>query len=451
MAVLEYLSYGTKAEGNNAAVTPALPSNPAWTPATGDTVFVIGVLRENGGTLSITAGWTLIDSQAHATGESYVAVWYKAWASGMTAPTVTPSGGGSNDTVVAQTFVLRGPWSSISTIMKGSVPTSGDAIDVSTLTNGFDTYDGSVLLLVGGYSNDTTAISYNQHIETAAIYPKWNGGQFAASTLGSDAALAWNVASFDTATTGISSSYIRSYLSSSPNTDAVYIWIHIRGDAYPPPPSYTGFADILMGARLDDFEFIGGANYVGFADILMGARLDDISTVPANPWLVYGITPSWNMEGLPANMLLEGWEVVVKINGVARPVSQLNIRRTGDRLTINSVFPGYYAPAVGATLDLEIVYHSSGGAMTTIPIASTLITYALPATEASSIISEVDGQPASSAEWLPKRVIYRSTHRVRTEVDWYVRVGDSYDGMAITDVVTVLGNSSPWFTEVGYG
>ena len=99
-----YLGAGTYAAGNNASVTPGLPAGLL----NGDLLVLCTSIRDAVGSANTPAGWTLAYSGVSAgAAAGYQKVFYRAYATGVTAPTVTFTGGGSNDTTQAIILAFR--------------------------------------------------------------------------------------------------------------------------------------------------------------------------------------------------------------------------------------------------------------------------------------------------------------------------------------------------------
>ncbi|TDP97644.1 hypothetical protein [Labedaea rhizosphaerae] len=88
---------GTVASANNAAVTPTLPGGVAE----GDALYLVAGIRGTAGSANTPAGWTLIyDSTS-------LRVFTRRYTAGVTAPTVTFSGGVAGDDTLAAIAALR--------------------------------------------------------------------------------------------------------------------------------------------------------------------------------------------------------------------------------------------------------------------------------------------------------------------------------------------------------
>lgn len=443
MAVLSYLAKGAKAQSNAAAITPELPS---WTQASGDTVFVMAMVRENGATLSISAGWDLVESYVSATNEVAMYIWKRAWFAGMTAPTITPTGAGSNDCLLGQTIAVRGTISSISLIEKGD-GTNGATTYRQTTSPAVAIVNGDVSLFFYAATNDYASVSLDQqNYQPGGAWPKWSQSGYELTTQGADATIAWSLAGWDTPSDG-TSTWIEAAVGLPPDATPCYIWIKINGEAHPPPPQVK--IDWLLGFDISP-TYISGARQNLIVDWLLGFDISP-AKIAVSPKRVAALGASWNMDGVPQALIQEGWKVSATVAGIACPLTQLTLRRSGTLLTVEAGFPGYFAPPIGAVLSIGVVYYGAGGTSFEIPVASSLVTQRRPSTKESFIVAEADGQAVKRTQWQPRRILYFTKQRIRTEVDFFVMPGDIYDDRAISETVTVIGNSSVWFTEVDCG
>lgn len=94
-----YVAAGVAATGNNASVAPALPAGVA----AGDLLLAVASIRNSGtGTVNVPAGW----SQVAVFGNlAVLGRWYGA---GVTAPTITFTGGVANADTIARVVAFRG-------------------------------------------------------------------------------------------------------------------------------------------------------------------------------------------------------------------------------------------------------------------------------------------------------------------------------------------------------
>ena len=127
---------GAKGEGNNANVTPGLPSY-----ATGDILFVASMSRYNSGGPAVmsVSGYTEL-LQYSATTNNSVALFAKKAGASESAPTVAVSGGVGGGTVIAFMWSMSG----------------GDADNLGTI-------------VVASATNNDTSADFN--IETSALTP----------------------------------------------------------------------------------------------------------------------------------------------------------------------------------------------------------------------------------------------------------------------------------------
>lgn len=110
---IEYVGIGADAVGNNTSVVPALPTGLQ----TGDLLLINAAIRNSGvGTVSATppAGWHILRSGAN------MSLLGRYYAAGVTAPTVTFTGGVANATTQARCFAFRGTSKDIATVIDTS-------------------------------------------------------------------------------------------------------------------------------------------------------------------------------------------------------------------------------------------------------------------------------------------------------------------------------------------
>ena len=103
---IEFVAVGTYAAANNASVTPGLPAGLQ----DNDILILLTSIREDGGSANTPSGWTLgvggTVTPAN-TVECYIKVFWRKWVTGVTAPTVTFTGGGTGDTTQARIYAFR--------------------------------------------------------------------------------------------------------------------------------------------------------------------------------------------------------------------------------------------------------------------------------------------------------------------------------------------------------
>lgn len=154
MAV-SYVGAGTYVSGNNAAVTPGLPSGIV----DGDLLVIIAAYREDTATsIPTPAGWTAGPggiSSATAV-EMRLQMFYRTFTTGVTAPSVTFTGGGANDTTQAIMLAFRGARVSGTVVDRqllstGTLPSN---ILVYTATGPFAV--GDMAIVVRAATNDDT-------------------------------------------------------------------------------------------------------------------------------------------------------------------------------------------------------------------------------------------------------------------------------------------------------
>jgi len=97
-----YVAAGTPAHADNAAVAPSIFAGAT----AGDAIFVLAAIRSSGtGTLTTPSGYTRLPVWNST---DNVQLYVKVHSGSESAPTITPSGGSSGDTVSAVTFGFRG-------------------------------------------------------------------------------------------------------------------------------------------------------------------------------------------------------------------------------------------------------------------------------------------------------------------------------------------------------
>ncbi len=189
-----YVGAGSYAAGNNTAVTPGLPSGIQ----AGDLLVLITSIREYVSvSISSISGWTHFVTSANSTDTS-VQVWCKLATGSDTAPTVTWTGGGTNDTTQAVILAFRGayqnavaPGDALSWATVGSV-TVPPYYYLDTVLGA--TYPGAAYFIAGAWGNDyvMTQTAPTEYDSSGHIPADFNTGDIfftQTSTLGSDATL----------------------------------------------------------------------------------------------------------------------------------------------------------------------------------------------------------------------------------------------------------------------
>jgi len=462
---IDVVAKGTWVAGNNTALTPIIPSGGQ----TNDTVFCLGYVRENGATLACTAGWSLVTTYAGPSTENRMSLWSVAWTSGMGNPTVTPSGSGSNDTTLAVCFIVRGTISGTTVIASGQNTYATNETFVSNNANQASTPgDGFLCLSAAAAALSTYGTpnvlnnnaTFGPYTETSGIF--WSSDQ--SSTLGADASVHWAMLQAPATLNGTTDFWIFR------NTyNANRIWALLKFDSTP-PPIWTANLDLLIGWR---GSYASGSFYDSdsFLDIVIGAEID-VGEVLDNTQIInldtaigatVGITEFAAPAIYEANGFSAAWDapatplgprykqtVSVKLNGNSVPVKAITLRRDLDKLRVNVEAVGWIAGTIGQSLVVNIVVTPTSGPPISIEAVNCVVSGIDATMQTTAIYGEAAMQPPSGVWWEPKKVLYSSSGRTRTEVDWFVRPGDVYGDLTIINVVTVVGGDY-WFTEVGYG
>lgn len=204
---ITFLGAGTYAAGNNAAVTPGLPAGLV----SGDFLVLIVTIRENVGTsIATPAGWTSLYNAASATRKITGGIFYRDWTAGVTAPTVTPAGGGANDTTQALILGYRGVATSGTQILLDSYNVDGTAdawpfgsiLGRAVFRGSYAAEDHLLHFYISGFTqaanatpgstNGPAAQEYYASGSTYVNIPYTTG--YSTTALGSDASLAWSTA-----------------------------------------------------------------------------------------------------------------------------------------------------------------------------------------------------------------------------------------------------------------
>lgn len=461
---------GTWLAGNNAALTPTIPSGGQ----SGDTVVCIGYVRENGATLGISGGstWTQIGTHASPANEMRASVWYAAWTSGLANPTVTPSGSGSNDTTLATCILLRGQFNSTTLLFGGTVTTTtsqssyqGNALVLgdSCLTVSFVPSATEAALTM--YAHSYVSGGMDDQAESTPPQRFWTNAII--STSGADSSAIWGFVELPVAFDGTNDYLIIEDVWSASGNQLEF---RIKFNSTPPvlPPSIThdaiidlviGWAgslalpktyehalniDLLVGFS-GNIAKVDQRSHVQNIDLLVGGECT-VSWTPAVITEIFGVSPAWNSAAQTDETALRDWIINVTIDGVPIPATSVTIRRSLGMVSLSVNVAGFIVPVAGALLSVNVFFRDTA-MIQTIDGYVTQSTYAKPT---SVILASRTDQQSYGVAWSPSRITYRSNSRIRTEVDWFVRPGDLVNGVTINDVVTVLGGKS-WMTEVGYG
>jgi hypothetical protein len=141
----------------------------------------------------------------------------------------------------------------------------------------------------------------------------------------------------------------------------------------------------------------------------------------------------------------DGWLARIRIDGTAWPASQITLNRGLDDSRATLQIPGRVPAPIGAPVEIAIVRDG-------IEVGAFVGTIA-ESPQDGDLTTIIATGPAvlSNATWQHKTALYRANGRLRTEVDWAVRPGQTIDGRKIQSVSTTLGVSSIWFTEADFG
>lgn len=176
---ITYRSVGTAAHGDNAAVTPGLPTGNA----DDDLLLMVTAIRNTAATPSAsTQGYTAIWSDGN------VVWWAKIRSGAQTAPQVSFTGGSAGDTTSAQIIALPGKWHDLSNIVVNKAAAlNASAQDIA--------YPGLSLTQAGpglGAVNDCIVIyaGWKQDDFTSVASPGTEIAE-ASTTTGNDQSLVW--------------------------------------------------------------------------------------------------------------------------------------------------------------------------------------------------------------------------------------------------------------------
>lgn len=183
---VNYIGVGAKGEANNADITPGLPTG--W--QQGDLLIVLATARGNG-TLGCTGYAQLFQEQFHTDNLHKVALFWKIAGASESAPTVTYTGGGSNQTVLGQMSAFRGTHTTNPMPDLGAISSNAAAADVGPITGFTPTLadaDGAVIVF-GHKADDWTSVAV-----LSGDGLTWAEIDEPDSTLGTDAGLVWDYA-----------------------------------------------------------------------------------------------------------------------------------------------------------------------------------------------------------------------------------------------------------------
>jgi hypothetical protein len=174
---------GTKAEADNASVTPGMP-----TVAAGNIIAVFATARGNG-TLACS-GYNTYFQDAHASsGVNKEALFWKVAVGSDAAPTITYSGGAAGDTVIAEIVVISGCDTTTPFVEKGTVASNGSSANIGPIT-GIAIAGGNAVIVFGHRADDWTSVGTLSGDSLTWVEISDVGK----STLGTDAGQVWDYA-----------------------------------------------------------------------------------------------------------------------------------------------------------------------------------------------------------------------------------------------------------------
>lgn len=186
-----YIAVGAAAHGNNASVAPALPAG--ITVDTGQSLILIAAIRNSGtGTVDTPSGWTVLAESGN------VKVMHRYYVTGVTAPTVTFTGGVANADTTAQIAAFsglsNGLASGTSTAAARTTPAAVAQLNSSAQNIAYPAATvlraGGVVLYVGWKQDDLTSATGPGDAEIAE----------ASTTTGNDQSMVWYYDIYTTAT-----------------------------------------------------------------------------------------------------------------------------------------------------------------------------------------------------------------------------------------------------------
>lgn len=425
---ITYVGAGAWSVANNAALTPALPSGLQ----VGDLMVLFAGIRENGATVNTPSGWTILQATYQApTYESALAVFYRVYQTGDSSPTVSYTGGGSNDTTHAVIYAFRGQSTTTpmvaSIALQGSQDSNVQAYQYSQIENG----DAAVCFAL--YPNDTTGTptASAEFYDNGVIYPTTTYYSFNSSTLGSD----------ETALVGAAVLDRSPYRSPPTNYFALYFQLNgaATGGAY-------FFGLVKASGAIFNYAPDGGAKFGGVA-----------ATEYVSPQLFTYAPDGGNLFGGAATCSLQ-WvqqpanavdQVTITIGGVPYPANRMTIRRTSTGIAVDARLVGKLAGVAGQTMTISVDKTVGGAPVMSYLALTVLVTSADQSGDFTSIVAW-QAATLSAGSFTPSKIQMSSNNMVRAEPDFRVSPGCIYNGAKITEVVTTMGSRSPWFTEVRF-
>lgn len=177
---------GTGAEANNAAVSPTLFE----TATAGDLLLVYAMISGGAGrSLSVSGSMTEAYSGS-STAKRKDYLWYKIASGGETGFTVTPSGGATNEPVVAMACSFRGV-NTTSPVDSVAADTNinTDTQDIGPITAATPTASGGMVVVVGAKEDNWTSVA-----TLTGDGLTWAEIAELSSVIGSDCSIVWDYA-----------------------------------------------------------------------------------------------------------------------------------------------------------------------------------------------------------------------------------------------------------------
>ena len=133
-------------------------------------------------------------------------------------------------------------------------------------------------------------------------------------------------------------------------------------------------------------------------------------------------------------------QVILSLQGVAYPLTQLTLRRKSTLSTLDFTAFGLHQFAIGSICILSVSAHEN---------ITAVVTASYPSAAGTHVTAQWSGEQGARifTPWHRQSI---STGRVRTPLDFNVLPGDTYLGAIIESVTCTMGVNSPWFTEVEY-
>lgn len=173
-----YLNAGTKGEADYAAITPGMPASRA----SGNTLILVSHIRNSAASFTGYGSWQqlgTVSASAH--------LWVHAITDdgSMSAPTLTPTGGSSGHTCLAQIHAFSGGLTDVANIIAHGPATqangnSDTTIETPALTV---TFADTLIVLAFAHNDDQTSV------DNPTGSNPWVAGTLVNSALGSDSAI----------------------------------------------------------------------------------------------------------------------------------------------------------------------------------------------------------------------------------------------------------------------